>query len=199
MMEDILVFGKWDPSKVVVNDVGLKKYIGLGPIIFPRTFGREQSKRFGKSRMNIVERLINKVGISGHRGKEHKFTSGRNVGKSVMAAILVKKAFVIIEKKTNQNPIQTLVDAVQSAAPREEITIIEYGGIRHPKAVDSSPQRRIDLALRWITQGAAQKTIRNKRKIEQALAEEIIDTAKGEKSFSNNKKNEMERQAAASR
>jgi len=162
-MEEMKVFGKWDSTQVVVDDPGLKRYINLEPVLFPRTFGREQSKRFGKSKINIVERLINKIGVSGHRGKEHKFSSGRNVGKSLKAAKIVKETLDIIEKKTNKNPIQVLIDAIQIAAPREEITIIEYGGIRHPKAVDTAPQRRVDLVLRWVTQGAAQRTIKNKR------------------------------------
>jgi len=196
---DIKLFGKWDTKEVVIRDMGLKKYINLRPVFLPRSFGRVQYKRFGKSELNIVERLVNKIGVSGHRGKEHKFTSGRNVGKSMKAMNIVKRAFELIEERTKRNPIQVLVEAIENSAPREEITVIEHGGIRHPKAVDTSPQRRVDLALRWITQGANQRAIKNKKRIEEALAEEIIAASRNEKCFSVSKKIEMERQAAASR
>jgi len=195
----IKLFDMWDLTGVSVNDPGIRKYINLKPIILPRVFGRPQSKRFGKSEVNIVERLVNKLGVSGHRGKKHKFTSGRNIGKSQMAMNAVIKSFQIIEKKTNKNPVQVLVNAIENTSPRGEITVIEYGGTRHPKSVDVSPQRRVDLSLRWLSQGAAQRTIKKKRTLSQALAQEIMDAASGNKCFSFSKKTDMERQAAASR
>ena len=66
--------------------------------------------------------------------------------------------------------------------------------------MDVAPQRRIDLALRWMTQGAYQKSVKGKKKIHYALAAEIISASKGEnESFAVSKKIETERQAAASR
>jgi small subunit ribosomal protein S7 len=193
------MFSKWE-SEVEVRDIGLKKYINVEPKIIPRSSGRHQEKKFWKSKMHIVERLINKVGVAGHKGKKHWRTSGRNVGKSNMAYNMVRNCFNIIEKKTNENPIQVLVRAVENAAPRQETTVVEYGGIRHPKAVDVSPQRRIDLALRWITQGAFQSAAKSKAKIHEKLAEDIINASKNDTAaFAISRKNETERQAAASR
>jgi small subunit ribosomal protein S7 len=98
------------------------------------------------------------------------------------------------------NPIQVLVRAVENAAPCEEVTVVEYGGIRHPKAVDVAPQRRVDLALRWITQGSFQAAAKGKANIVSTLTSEIISANENDtKSFAVSKRNEVERQAQSSR
>jgi len=198
-MDDFKIFNKWE-SSAEIRDIGLKKYINIEPTIIPRSSGRHQEKRFWKSKMHIVERLINKVGISGHRGKKHWRSSGKNVGKSHLAYKIIKNCFDEIEKKTKENPIHILVRAIENSAPRQETTVVEYGGIRHPKAVDVAPQRRIDLSLRWITQGSNHAAAKSKAKIHEKLAEEIIAAAKNDNSsFAVSRRNETERQAAASR
>ncbi|PIN99814.1 30S ribosomal protein S7 [archaeon CG10_big_fil_rev_8_21_14_0_10_43_11] len=200
MVDTIRLFNKYD-NAVSIRDPGLIGYISTPNIIVPRNEGRQETKRFWKSEdMHIVERLITKMMVSGHKGKKHNFTSGRNSGKFVSNAKTVLDAFDIIEQKTNDNPIQILVRAIEYSAPMEEVTTIEYGGIRHPKAVDCSPQRRVDLALRWLTQGVYLKCVKNKRSAAQVLADELIKASKDDKtSFSITKKVEAERQAAASR
>jgi small subunit ribosomal protein S7 len=92
------------------------------------------------------------------------------------------------------------VRAIENAAPCEEVTTVQYGGIRHPKAVETSPQRRIDLALRWICQGAKNRSKKSKLHIWDTLANEVIAASNEDsKSFSVSKRNEVERQAAGSR
>ena len=192
------LFGKWE-NKAEISDPGLAKYINIKDIYVPHSHGRAAKYRFGKSKMHIVERLINKITIVGHKGKKHWRTSEFKTGKKFMATDIIKNAFEIIEKRTKRNPIEVLVKAVENSAPREEVTTIEVGGVRVPKQVDISPQRRVDLALRWITQGAYQKSVKNV-KIEKALAEEIINAYENNnKSFAISKKIEVERQAAASK
>ena len=46
---------------------------------------------------------------------------------------------------TKLNPVQVFVNAIENAAPREEVTRLKYGGIAVPKAVDVSPSRRVDV------------------------------------------------------
>ncbi|MDD5418196.1 MAG: 30S ribosomal protein S7 [Candidatus Nanoarchaeia archaeon] len=198
-MEEVKIFGEWTVQGVIVSDTGLKKYINLEPVHVPRSGGRHEAKKFWKSRLSIVERLMNKLMTPGHKGKKHMWTSKVCTGKSATCYKIIKETFSYINKKTGQNPIQILVKAIEHSAPREEVTVIEYGGIRHPKSVDVAPQRRVDLALRWLTQGAYGKTVRNKKPIGQILGDEIILAANNEKCFSIQKKVESERQAAASR
>jgi len=199
-MSDIKLFNRWDLGEVVVVDPGLKDYINLNPVIVPKTGGRNTKVQFWKSRYNVVERLINKLMIPGHRGKKHKITSGHCTGKGINAYQIVEKCFELIEKKTNKNPVAVFVKAIENSSPREEITTIEYGGARYPQAVDTSPQRRVDFSLRMMVQGAYTKSFDSKRKIFETLADEILKAY--EKDITSNavaKRIEMERQADSSR
>ncbi len=199
-LKQLLIFNKWSVEGISVNDPGLVNYINLDPQVFVSSFGRHASQRFHKSKMNIVERLINKVMIPGHKGKKHYISSGHITGKKTKAMKIVKEAFEIIEKRTGKNPIEVYVKAIENAAPREEITTIEYGGARYPKAVDCSPQRRIDLALRFFVQGAYQKAFNKKISMAESLANEIILAYQNNpQSLAISKKSELEKQADASR
>jgi len=187
--KEIKLFGKWTFHDVEVRDPGLKRYICLKPVFFPHTEGRHEHKRFGKAEVPIVERLINKL-----------MRPGKNAGKKALATNIVKNAFEIIHLKTGKNPIQVLVEAIERASPREETTRIAYGGIVYHQSVDVSPQRRVDLALRWLTEGARLASFGNLRTIDECLADEIIAAAQGDpKSYAIAKKDEIERIAMASR
>lgn len=193
-------FNRWDSTGISVTDPGLKDYINLKPVIVPKTGGRNVKIRFHKSKTSIVERLINKVMVPGHKGKKHRLTSGHCTGKSIKAYQIVENTFKIIEKSTDQNPILVFTKAIENAAPREEITSIEYGGARYPQSVDCSPQRRVDIVLTMMAQGAYAKSFGSKRKIEECLAEEILNAYKmDQKSNAIAKRLELERQSDASR
>ncbi|ALM74270.1 30S ribosomal protein S7P [Thermococcus barophilus] len=203
--KDLKVFGKWSTEDVVVNDPSLKPYINLEPRLLPHTHGRHAKKPFGKANVHIVERLINKVmrsgassyKVAGHfMRREHRSL----MSKKMKAYEVVKEAFEIIEKRTKQNPIQVLIRAIENAAPREDTTTVMFGGIRYHVAVDISPLRRLDVALRNIALGASAKCYRNKMSYAEALAEEIIAAAnKDTKSYAYSKKEEIERIAQSSR
>jgi small subunit ribosomal protein S7 len=199
-MNDIKLFDKWDTTGITVQDPGLIKYVNLRPIVVPRTGGRNVGTQFWKSKYHVVERLINKIMIPGHKGKKHKTSSGRCSGKGTTAYQIVEDTFDLIEKQTKSNPVEIFVRAIENAAPREEITTIEYGGARYPKAVEMAPQRRVDYALRLMTQGAYQASFGKKKSIVDALANEIIKANKMDQtSAAISKKLELERQADASR
>jgi small subunit ribosomal protein S7 len=193
------IFDKW-PSKIEINDLGLRRYINLNPILVPKTGGKYAKTRFWKNKNMIVERLINKLMIPGHRGKKHKTTSGRASGKSQKAYTIVETVFKIIEEKTKKNPVEVFIRALENSAPREEIISIEYGGARYPQAVECAPQRRIDIALRQMVQGSYQKSFNKKINIIDALSDEIIKAYNLDQgSTAIAKKLELERQADSSR
>lgn len=196
-------FDKYSSEGVIVSDMGLRGYINLeSKSIVPFSLGRGANKRFGKKKKNVVERLADKLTVTGHLkdGKAHKRISGRDSGKKQRVLLVVKKSFEIIENKTNQNPYQTLVKAIENAAPREETTRIRQGGIIAHKAIDVAPQRRLDLALRFISHGAGQRAFKKKTSLEAALAEEILGAANYDlKTYSISKREELERIAASAR
>ncbi len=187
--KEIKLFGKWSFEGVNIRDPSLKKYICLKPVWLPYTGGRHEHRRFGKSEIPIVERLIN-----------HLMKPGRNAGKKHLAYNIVKVAFDIVYYKTGENPLQVLVRAIENAAPREETTRIVYGGIVYFVAVDVAPQRRVDLALRHITEGARRCAFNNPKPIEECLADEIILASRYDmKSYAISKKEETERIALSAR
>ena len=197
---EIKLFNRWSTEGVVVSDSGLRGYITLDPLFVPKTGGRNVKIRFHKSKNNIVERLINKLMVPGHKGKKHRLTSGHNSGKGHLAYKIVERAFEILEKQTGKNPVGVFVVALENAAPREEIITIEYGGARYPQAVDVSPQRRVDMALRQFVQGTYSKSFHGKKKAEEYLADEILNAYNSDqKSVAIAKKLELERQADSSR
>ncbi|MBN2422828.1 30S ribosomal protein S7 [Candidatus Woesearchaeota archaeon] len=199
-MAELKIFNKWPLEGIEVEDPGLKKYISLEPRIVPKTGARYGSQRFHKSKVFIVERLINKLMVAGHKGKKHKVTSGRNTGKAASVYNLVETALEKIEQRTKENPVKVFLRALENASPREEIITIEYGGARYPKAVEIAPQRRIDLALRYMVQGSYHSAFGRKKLSVNSLLDEIMG-AYNLNSSSNAiaKKFELERQADSSR
>ena len=196
----VLAFNKWGTEGIVVEDEGLKSYICIEPKIVPKTGARYAGNRFHKSKLFIVERLINKVMVPGHKSKKHFKTSSHITGKSNNAYGIVEKVFKMIESQTKENPVKVFVKALENAAQREEILTIEYGGARYPKAVECAPQRRIDIALRHMTQGSYHKSFNSKKSIESCLADEIINAYRlSQNSNAIAKKLEVERQADSSR
>lgn len=174
MMSEIKLFGKWDMEGIQVRDKGLERYINLEPVIVPKSGGRKASQQFHKSKMPIVERLINKIMVPGHRGKKHVISSGRVVGKYQTVYRIVKTAFEKIESVTKKNPVEVLVAAIENSATREEIAAYQIGGIIVRRAVITAPQRRIDSALKVFAQTAYRKSFGKKETMENALADEII-------------------------
>jgi small subunit ribosomal protein S7 len=197
------VFGKWE-TDVEVRDYGLKNYINVTSLILPHTGGRVEAVRFWKNKLTIVERLINKVmrsgatkrKVSGHFVRRQ----GGYTGKKSKAFRTVKKAFDTIHEKTQENPIQVLIRALEHSAPREEVTTLTYGGVRYHQSVDISPQRRLDIALKNIALGASEKTFKSKMTYADALAQEITLASSADvKSFAVSKKEEIERIAKSAR
>ena len=188
-VEETRLFEKWSFKEVQVKDLGLQRYISLKPMVVPHTMGRHEHKRFRKANVNIVERLVNNV-----------MHPGKNAGKKARAMNIVKHALEIARLRTGKNPIEVLVKAVENSAPCEDTTRISYGGIVYHLSVDIAPQRRLDLALRHISEAARQAAINSPRSIEECLAEELILAANNDiKSYAVSKRHEIERVAQSSR
>jgi small subunit ribosomal protein S7 len=195
--QNLLLFRKWDTTKIEIKDPGLRNVISLKKEIIPMSFGRSALKRFNKAEVNIVERLINKLL---HFGKKYAKNTGRMGGKKTLAINTAKAALEIVHLKTGKNPVEVLIRAVENSAPNEDTTRIVYGGTVYHVSVDVAPLRRIDLALRFIAEGVRDATFSNPKAIEENLAEHLILAAANEMSApSIKKKNELERIAMASR
>jgi len=200
-MEEIKIFDKWSTKGIKPRDIGLEKYINLEGRLAPRSSGKYASKQFHKSKMNIVERLMNKMQVPGHHGKKHIMTSGRAAGKTLIHYKIVKKVFETIEQQTKKNPIEVLVQAIENSATREEITQYQVGGIMLRRAVITAPQRRVDRALSNIVQAAYKKSFGKKDTMVNALTSEIIGAYNNDsqKSEAIKEKERQEREAEGAR
>jgi len=183
----ILLFNKWDCSEIQVSDEGLGRYIAFKPLLLPHSGGRHEHKRFHKSYLHIVERFVNKL-----------MSPGRNCGKKLKVLSAMQKAFIMVELR--KNPVQILVDAIVNAAPREETTRISYGGIVYHSAVDSAPQRRVDVGLKLLAHSVKNESFNSVKPFEELIAESLILASTNDsRSFAVKKKQDIERMALAAR
>lgn len=177
--DEVLTMGRWDASEVEIDDDGLVRVINLDNIMAPRSRGRHVEKQFYKAEVPIVERFLNRMYVAGHRGSKHLLDSGHNTGKSDQLWSMLEDVFEIIEDETGENPIQILVDAIDNSAPQEEVVTYQRGGVRARKAVLVSPQRRVDLALRLLVQGAYEERLASSTDAVETLASELMAAANG--------------------
>ena len=181
------LFGQWSVDDIEYNDPSTERYITVTPIA--HTMGRHADKQFKKSEISIVERLINRL-----------MQTDENTGKKQMATQITRDAFDQIHSQTDENPIQILVRAVENSAPREETVRLKYGGISVPKAVDVSPQRRVDQALKFLAEGVLGDSFKTEADASEALARQLMGAANNDVgTYAVNQKEEKERVAAAAR
>jgi len=186
-VEGALLFGVWDVSEIEYSDPSTKRYLNVTPIA--HTMGRHASKQFKKSEISVVERLINRL-----------MQTEDNTGKKQRTTKIVREAFEEVHARTDENPAQVLVEAVENAAPREETVRLKYGGISVPKAVDVAPQRRVDEALKYIAEGTKNASYKSTTSAAEALAQQLTGAADYDVgTYAINQKEERERVAAAAR
>ncbi|AAG20688.1 MULTISPECIES: 30S ribosomal protein S7 [Halobacterium] len=181
------LFGKWDVAEIHYEDPSTRRYLAVTPVA--HTMGRHAQKQFKKSEISIVERLANRL-----------MKTGANAGKKQQALKIVRDAFDIVHERTDENPIQVLVSAVENAAPREETVRLKYGGISVPQAVDTAPQRRVDQALKFLADGAHSASFKTPTDAAEALANQLAGAADyNVQTYAIGQKKEKERVAAAAR
>jgi len=184
-----LVFGKWDTSEVTCEDPGIAPYVNLHTVGTPHSGGRHANAWMGKAKLSVVERFINGL-----------MRDGRNGGKKQYAAKAFEGALDVIHERTKENPLQALVDAITHAAPMEEVTRIKFGAVSQPKAVDSAPSRRLDVAIRNLCKGSIAATYKTTKTLKDGIINEIMKAKDGDvASFAVAKKEEVQRIAASAR
>lgn len=200
--KEIKLFNRWSFENIEFSDRTLENYINLKPIIVPHSAGRHEHRRFWKSsKVSVIERFVNRLlspGFIGSRIKGHK--SSYNSGKKGKLLRSLKNAFILIELNSGENPVQILVDAVVNTAPREETTKIAMGGISYASAVDIAPQRRVDLAIKYLAQAIGARSHANEKQFEENLAQELLLAARNSQdSRAVKRKDEIERIAVSAR
>ena len=200
--KDIKLFNKWSFENIEVKDWTLENYINLRPVIIPHTAGRHEHKRFWKTtKISVIERFVNRLlapGFIGSKIKGHK--SSYSSGKKSKLLRNLENAFTLLELNTGSNPIQVLIDAICNAAPREETTRIAMGGISYASAVDVSPQRRVDLAIKYLVQAIGSSSHSSERPFAANISRELTLASQSSiESKAIKRKDEVERIAVSAR
>jgi small subunit ribosomal protein S7 len=199
----MMILGKWTTNDVVCKDLGIARYINFKEKEIPHTFGVAKSTPTDKAKVNVVERLANKMMRSGQGKKKlsGKFLRGKkSCGKKELMIKNIDLAFDSIYATTKRNPVQVLIEALENSAPREDIIRLQRGGITYNQAVDVAPVLRLDEALKNIALAPFKATFKNRKDMASALAEEIIAASKADqKSYAVKRRDEIERIAQGSR
>ncbi len=93
-------------------------------------------------------------------------------GKKTVSERIVYGALEEILKKTEQDPLEVLVKAVNNMKPRVEVKSRRVGGTTYQVPIEIRPNRQLSLALRWLTQYAS---ARRGVPMPRAVAMELVD------------------------
>ena len=111
---------------------------------------------------NELARFINKVMLQ---------------GKKTTAQRIVYHAMDMLEKETNQPPLEVFQAAMQRATPQLEVKPRRVGGATYQVPIEVRSSRREALAMRWLVGSARART---GRPMAQRLYEELLDASRGQ-------------------
>jgi len=97
-------------------------------------------------------------------------------GKKSVAERIFYDAMDIVKERTSEDPVKLFHKAVENIKPVVEVKSRRVGGSTYQVPVDVRPERRLALALRWLTGYARQ---RSERTMAQKFAGEVMDASKG--------------------
>nr|ARW68364.1 ribosomal protein S7 [Chondria sp. (in: red algae)] len=116
-------------------------------------------------------------------------------GKKSIAQKIIYKSLEIVQGKTQKDPIEILEKAVRNTTPLVEVKAKRIGGSTYQVPMEVRAFRGTNLALKWITKFAVQRT-GNSMAIK--LANEIID-ASNENGNAIRKRDETHKMAEANK
>ena len=116
-------------------------------------------------------------------------------GKRSTAEGIVYDAFDLMQARARRSPLELFEQAVRNVTPVVEVKPRRVGGATYQVPIEVIPQRRLSLALRWLTTASR---ARPGKSMAEKLAAELLDAANGEGSAVR-RKDETHRMAEANR
>ena len=107
----------------------------------------------------VVTKLVNQIMVDGKRGK---------------AETIVYDAFDIIKDRTNNDPNEVFMKALENIKPALEVKARRVGGANYQVPMEVSHDRAQSLALRWLHTAAKN---RGGKSMAEKLANELIDAS----------------------
>ncbi|HXK36840.1 MAG TPA: 30S ribosomal protein S7 [Candidatus Paceibacterota bacterium] len=116
-------------------------------------------------------------------------------GKKSSATRIVYQAMDSAATQAKKTPLEVLDAAIANAGPTMELKSRRVGGANYQVPIEVRPERRIQLALRWMVDAARSGKGRD---MEHKLADEFLNAFKNE-GTAVKKKQDMHRMAEANR
>src|SRR3989344_3277674 len=98
-------------------------------------------------------------------------------GKKNTARDIVYEALDLAGKKTKKEPISVFEAAIKKVSPAWEVRSRRVGGANYQVPREVRPERRLALAMRWLTKAARSK---KGKPMAEKLAEEFVLASKNE-------------------
>ena len=95
-------------------------------------------------------------------------------GKKSTAEQILYGAFDIIAARYKEDPLEVFRKALDSVKPKVEVKSRRVGGATYQVPVEVRPERRVALAMRWLTQYSRE---RGEKTMTERLAAELVDAA----------------------
>ena len=108
-----------------------------------------------------ITKLINNIMLDGKKG---------------VAQNILYEAFKKVEEKTGKPAMEVFDAAINNIMPVLELKVRRVGGANYQVPVEVTPERRMALGLRWLTNYSR---LRNENTMVDRLANEIIDASNG--------------------
>ena len=108
-----------------------------------------------------ITKLINNIMLDGKKG---------------VAQNILYEAFKKVEEKTGKPAMEVFDAAINNIMPVLELKVRRVGGANYQVPVEVTPERRMTLSLRWLTNYSR---LRNENTMVDRLANEIIDASNG--------------------
>jgi small subunit ribosomal protein S7 len=116
-------------------------------------------------------------------------------GKKSVAERIIYGALDQIKKKSNKEPLEVFVQALNNVKPMVEVKSRRVGGANYQVPVEVRPVRRMALAMRWLRDAARG---RGEKSMQARLASELAEAAEG-RGGAMKKREEVHRMAEANK
>jgi small subunit ribosomal protein S7 len=114
-----------------------------------------------KYKDRLVAKMMNTVMISGEKA---------------IAERIVYGAFDVIQERFKEDPLEVFRRALDNVKPKVEVKSRRVGGATYQVPVEVRPERRVSLAMRWIT---LYSRSRGEKSMRERLANELMEASQG--------------------
>jgi small subunit ribosomal protein S7 len=114
-----------------------------------------------KYRDRLVAKFVNVLMLRGKRSTAEKIIYG---------------AFDVIAERYKEDPLEVFKKAIDSVKPKVEVKSRRVGGATYQVPVEVRPERRVALAMRWLTNYSR---ARGEKTMVERLAAELMEASQG--------------------